>query len=264
MLAAGAHRARGAVTAGLPLAVWLLLAGGLFGIGIHGVRGVIAIRRAMRIADLVELADPPQWRTTRAFLGACAALPVLLLSATLGWGALVAALVAGGLGYAVAPQFLQSVRARVAREILDDLPLHLDVMALAMEAGASLPAALALTAEHGPAGSLRRAFESVLLDVHAGIEPLDALRTLDQRIGLRPFNTCVMALRSAEKLGMPLAPVVRERATQSAAHRFARAERLARAAPLKLWATLVLCIAPCTLVVLAFPVAKLLALIVAN
>jgi tight adherence protein C len=60
---------------------------------------------------------------------------------------------------------------------------------------------------------------------------------------------------------MPLAPVLRERATQSAANRFARAERRARAAPLKLWATLVLCIAPCTLVVLAFPMAKLLALL---
>ena len=36
---------------------------------------------------------------------------------------------------------------------------------------------------------------------------------------------------------------------------------LARAAPLKLWATLMLCIAPCTLLVLAFPVSQLLALL---
>jgi tight adherence protein C len=56
--------------------------------------------------------------------------------------------------------------------------------------------------------------------------------------------------------------VLRERARQAAAGRFARAERQARAAPLKLWATMVLCIAPCTLLVLAFPVARLLALIV--
>ena len=146
--------------------------------------------------------------------------------------------------------------------MLDDLPLHLDLMALAMESGSTLPMALAIAAEHGPPGALRRAFEAVLLDVHGGTEPLDALRALDQRIGLRPFNTLVTSLRSAERLGMPLASVLRERATQSAANRFARAERLARAAPLKLWATLVLCIAPCTLVVLAFPVAKLLALIV--
>jgi tight adherence protein C len=262
MLAAGAHRAHRAMSGELPLAAWLLLAAGLFVLGVRGARGVVAIRRAVRNADLGELADPPHWRHTRAFLGACAALPVALLSGTLGWGGLAAALIVTGLGYTVAPLFLESLRARLEREVLDDLPLHLDVMALAMESGGSLPGALALAAEHGPVGALRRAFEIVLLDVHSGTEPLDALRALDQRMGLRSFTTLVTSLRSAERLGMPLAPILRERATQSAANRFARAERLARAAPLKLWAALVLCVAPCTLVVLAFPVAKLLALIV--
>ena len=94
------------------------------------------------------------------------------------------------------------------------------------------------------------------------MEPLEAFRELDQRMSLRSINTLVTSLRSADRLGIPLARVLRERATQSAANRFARAERLARAAPLKLWATLVLCIAPCTLVVLAFPMARLLSLIV--
>jgi tight adherence protein C len=241
--------------------VWPLLAGGLFVLGVHGVRGLVAIRHSVRGADLGSLADPPHWRLTRAFLGACAALPVLWLARPLGSGALAAAAAAGALGYAVAPRVLASVRARVEREVLDDLPLHLDLMALSVEAGGSLPAALALAAEHGPRGALRRAFETVLLDMHSGTDVLDALRVLDQRIGLRPVNTLVTSLRSAVRLGMPLAPVLRERATQSAANRFARAERLARAEPLKLWATLVLCIAPCTLVVLAFPMAKLLALL---
>lgn len=246
---------------GLPLPVWLLLAGVLFVLGVNGVRGVLAIGAAIRNADLGEMADPPHWRLTRAFFGACVAFPVLFLTATLGWGALAAAAVVAALGYAVAPQFLASLRARAEREVLDDLPLHLDVMALAMESGSSLPVALSLAAEHGPEGALRRALETLLVDVHAGIEPLDALRTLDQRIGLRSINTLVTSLRSADRLNMPLAPILRERATQSAANRFARAERMARAAPLKLWATLVLCIAPCTLVVLAFPLAKMLALI---
>jgi tight adherence protein C len=245
-----------------PFIVWLLVGAGLFALGVHGVRGLMSIRQAVRVANLAGLVDPPQWRATRAFLGACAALPVLVLAHTLGWAVFAAAGAVVALGYSVAPQFLASVRERVELEVLDHLPLHLDLMALAMESGAGLPLALALAAEHGPPGALRRAIEGVLVDVHGGIEPLDALRALDQQIGLRPINTLVTSLRSAERLGMPVAPVLRERATQSAANRFARAERLARAAPLKLWATLVLCIAPCTLVVLAFPVARLLSLII--
>jgi tight adherence protein C len=59
---------------------------------------------------------------------------------------------------------------------------------------------------------------------------------------------------------MELAPVLRDKARQCAAQRFARAEYLARAAPLKLWAALLLCLAPCTVVVLAYPVARMLAI----
>jgi tight adherence protein C len=247
------------MSAGPPAFFWLLLAGGAFALGIHGLRGVLAIREALRDADLRTLTDPSGWRVTRAFCGLCAALPVLLLALDLGYTAVLSALAVGTLGYAVAPRFLESLRHGVEREVLDDLTVHLDLMALAAEAGSSLPAALSLAAEHGPQGALRRAFAGVMEEVHGGVEPLDALRALDQRLGVRPFSTWVTALRSAERLGMPLAQVLRERATQSAANRFARAERLARAAPLKLWATLVLCIAPCTLIVLAFPMARFLA-----
>jgi tight adherence protein C len=246
---------------GPPWLLLLLIAAGVFALGVHGLRGLLAIRAALQTANLIELADPPHWRITRAFIGACAALPLLMLQPTLGAVVYIAAGVAGGLGWLVAPQFLAAARQRLERELLDDLPLHLDVIALALEAGSSLPAALALAVQHGPEGAMRRAFESMLLDIHAGADVLEALRELDQRLRLRSFSTLVTSLRSAERLGLPLAPILRERATQTAANRFARAERLARAAPLKLWATLVLCIAPCTLVVLAFPIAKLLALI---
>ena len=236
----------------------VLLAGGAFALSVFGVRGLLGIRAALRHAELDRLADPPLWRATRAFIGVCAALPVLACAPAAGGGVLAALLVAG-LGFAAAPRFLESARRRVEREMLDDLPLHLDLMAMSVEAGGSLSAALALAAEHGPDGALRRAFGRVVLEVHGGVELTDALRALDQRLALRAFSVLVAALRSAEKLKLPLAPILRERATQSAASRFARAERLARAAPLKLWATLMLCIAPCTLVVLAFPVARMLA-----
>jgi tight adherence protein C len=246
---------------GPPWLVLLLIGAGVFALGVHGVRGLLAVRSALHRANVEELANPPHWRITRAFVGTCAALPLLLLQPTLGAVAYLTACVVGGLGYFVAPQFLDSARQRLERELLDDLPLHLDVMALAVESGSSLPAALALAAQHGPEGALRRALEGLVLDIHAGEDAFEALRDLDQRLKLRSFSTLVTSLRSAERLGLPLAPILRDRATQTAASRFARAERLARAAPLKLWATLMLCIAPCTLLVLAFPVAQLLALL---
>jgi len=105
---------------GPPVVIWLLLAGGLFALGVFGVRGLLAIRQAVRIASLADLGDPPDWWLTRAFLGACAALPVLMLAGTLGVGAFAAAVVVGALGYLAAPQFLASIRARVEIEVLDE------------------------------------------------------------------------------------------------------------------------------------------------
>jgi tight adherence protein C len=245
----------------MPPFLLVILAGVLFALSIFGLRGLLDIRDALRSADLQRLASPAHWQATRAWLGVLAAVPAFFAGSALAGGAWVGAAAVAGLGYWVAPQFLASARRHVEHELLDDLAMHFDLIALALEAGWSLPAALAACAHRAPEGALRRAWARVILDIHAGAEPLEALRALEQRTGLKPLAALVTALRSAEKFGISAAQVFRERARQSAAQRFARAEQLARGAPLRLWAALVLAIVPCTFVVLAFPLARLLALI---
>ena len=241
---------------------FFLLGAGGFALSVFGLRGALGIRAALREADFESVSAPALWPATRAFGGLCVAIPVLFTAATLGHVAWLAACAAGALGFAVAPRFLDSALQRARRQLLDDLALHLDLMALVMEAGGSLTAALGTCVERAPDGALRRAWLRIVLEIHAGAEPFEALRAFDQRLGLRAVSTLIAALRSAERLGMDTAVILRERARQAAASRFARAERNARAAPLKLWATLMLCIAPCTLVLLAFPVAKMLAAVI--
>jgi tight adherence protein C len=244
----------------VPLFILLLAAAGAFALSVYALRGLLDIRDALRLAELTRLTSPVHWQATRAWVALAAGTPVLIATARLGAAAWLAGLAVAALGYWVAPQFLAAARQRVEREVLGDLALHLDLIALAMESGSSLPAALAICAERAPEGVLRRAWARVILEIHAGTEPLEALRALEQRVNLKALSSLVVALRSAERFGVDPAQVFRERALQSAAHCFAQAERLARAAPLKLWAALVLCLAPCTLVVLAFPVAQMLAL----
>jgi tight adherence protein C len=244
-----------------PPLLWLLPAGALAALGIFGVRGLLDIREALTRAELSRLSAPAHWRATRAWVGICAAIPVIFAASSLGRSAWLAGFAVAALGYSVAPLFLAAARQRVEREVLDDLALHLDLIALAMESGNSLSAALSICADRTPPSALQRAWVRVILEIHTGTEPVEALRALEQRLGLRPFASLVTAVRSAERFNHEPAQVLRERARQSAAHRFARAERRARAAPLKLWAALVLCLAPCTLVVLAFPVARGLAIV---
>jgi tight adherence protein C len=246
-----------------PLLVLVLAALGLFALGVFGLRGLLEIREALRLAEFDRLTSPPCWPAARALLGVLLAIPVMVSMAGSGRLALLAGLSLAALGFFAAPRLLAAARRRVERSILDELALHLDLLALAMEAGSSWSAALVLCIERAPEGPLRRAWERVVLEIHAGAEPLDALRNLEQRLRLRPFATLISSLRAAEKLQLPAVPVLRERARQAAAGHFARAERQARAAPFKLWAAMLLCLAPCTALVLAFPLVRLLTRLVA-
>jgi len=246
----------------VPLFVLVLLVPGVIAFGVLGLRGLLDILDALRHAELTRLAAPLHWPVTRAFFGACTAVPVYLATASLGTVALGSAATTAALGYAVAPRFRDALRQRAAQALLDELALHLDLFALAVEAGGSLSSALSACSERAPDGALRRCWSRAVLEVHAGAPVHDVLRDLDLRIGVRAFSSFVTALRCAERAGADAAVVLRERARQAAASRFARAEQRARAAPLRLWATLMLCIAPCTLLVLAFPVARLMAFMV--
>jgi pilus assembly protein TadC len=244
-----------------PMFVWLLAAAGLLAVGLRGLRGLLSIREALIDVQPERLSPPPHWPATRALVGILAGLPVALLLRESGWAALLMGALLAAAGYCGAPHLLVAARRRVERRVLDDLGLHLDILAVALESGSSWSAALAFCVERAPEGPLRRAWRQVIMDLHAGTEPLDALRALEQRLRLQPLATLVSALRAAEKLRLPPAGVLRDRARHCAAARFARAERRARAAPLKLWAAMLLCLLPCTAAVLAYPVARLLALL---
>ena len=139
----------------------------MFGLSVFGLRGLLDIRDALRSAELNRLASPAHWQATRAWLGLAAAVPVFFAGSALAGGAWLAAAAVAALGYSVAPQFLASARQRVEQELLDDLPVHLDLIALAMEAGWALPAALATCAHRAPEGALRRAWARVILEIHA-------------------------------------------------------------------------------------------------
>jgi tight adherence protein C len=138
---------------------------------------------------------------------------------------------------------------------LKTLPFFLDIMTLCVEAGLNLGGAIAQSVAKGPAGPLRDEFSRVLRDVRAGKPRSDALRNLSDRMNEPSIVNLVSALIQAEATGMNLGPILRAQAEQRRAERFARAEKLAMEAPVKLLFPLIAFIFPCTFVVLGFPIA---------
>ncbi len=170
------------------------------------------------------------------------------------WPLRVAGLVVGAAVAALPLLWLRDAIRRREWEILRDLSVYVDMLTLALEAGGALSVALRAATERMPDSALRRAFTRVQNDLRAGRSRAEALRALGERVDTPAVNALVAALVQAESRGGSLSGVLRSQSEQRLGERFARAERLALEAPVKLLAPLILCIFPCTFLVLAFPV----------
>lgn len=147
-------------------------------------------------------------------------------------------------------------RRRLAREraIARELPSWLDVLTVSIEAGSSLTAAMRLIVESAPEGPLKEFFGRVLRQVRAGRLRTEAFTGVAEEFDSPPLRALATALAHGEASGMSLGNVLRAQGAQRTAERFARAEKLAMEAPVKLLGPLILCIFPCTFIVLAVPI----------
>ena len=207
-----------------------------------------SLQRRLRLAGIDEAVLPQQWL---AVGGASA-----LLAAAAGGAAGAEPWAMLGLSVFGAMMPMLWMRDAVtcrAQEVIRDLPVYVDMLTLALEAGGALSVALKVATDRAPDGVLRRAFMRVQGDLRAGRSRSEALLALGERLSLPAVDPLVAALVQAESSGASLATVLRAQADQRLHERFARAEKLALEAPVKMLGPLVLCIFPCTFLVLAFP-----------
>ena len=207
------------------------------------------LQRALRKAGLDEELTPQELLALAVVCGAVALALATLLS--LPWAAVAMATFAGML---VPAPWLRSVIRTREWEVTRDLPVYVDMLILALEAGGALSVALRVATDRCPDSVLRRAFERVQVDLRAGRARAEALRALGDRLDVAAITPFVAALVQADGSGASLGAVLRAQADQRLAERFTRAEKLALEAPVKMLGPLVLCIFPCTFLVLGFPV----------
>lgn len=187
-----------------------------------------------------------------ALQGAVAAAQLSAASAFQTWMGLFAGTC---LGLWLPDAWIRHCSQRHQRAISKALPFTLDVVTLAVEAGANLTGALQYAVAKGPGGPLREEISRLLSDVRAGRSRAQALRSLAERLDMPAVSSWVTAMVSAERQGSSLGPVLRAQAEQRRQERFQRAETLAMRAPVKMLFPMLVFIFPCTFVLLLFPVA---------
>jgi tight adherence protein C len=158
------------------------------------------------------------------------------------------------LGYFYPSIWLRDVRGRRYKQVQKALPVYLDFITMAVEAGLNLTGAINQAMEKGPAGPLRHEFFMVVRDLRSGLPRADALRRMEKRLSMMEITSFVGTVIQAEKMGARLGAALRSQAEQRRTERFQRAEKAAMEAPVKLIGPLMIFIFPITFIVIGFPI----------
>jgi tight adherence protein C len=205
--------------------------------------------------DLDQQLDAGEWLGLRMLLSLLPAGLAVLGQHVLQLDALaLSGAIALGGGWLLGGRWLAQRRQQRENQILKELPGYLDVLTLCVEAGASLMAALRIAVDRAPDTALRGVCERILREVRAGRTRVAALGHVASVYELPALTTLATALIQSEGAGISLGSVLRAQSEQRAAERHARAEKLALQAPVKMLGPLILCIFPCTFIVIAVPV----------
>jgi tight adherence protein C len=210
-----------------------------------------ATLRLLDAAGLHPPLTPDLWFASRAVHGMVASALVLLLGGADSW--LTSAL-AGGSGFMLGAIWLHRLNHQRELQITRELPAYLDLLTVCVEAGATLTAGVRLIVAQAPESPLRSYFDRVLREVRSGRPRAQAFSHVAGIYGVESLTTLANALAHAEGAGMSLGQILRTQSEQRTAERFARAERLAMQAPVKMLGPLIFCIFPCTFIVLAVPI----------
>lgn len=128
----------------------------------------------------------------------------------------------------------------------------LDLLVISVEAGLAFDAALSQVAQKTE-GPLAAEFVRVLQEMQIGRSRGQAFRALGERISAPEVKSFISSLVQADKLGIPIANVLREQAKEMRLKRRQHAEEQAMKVPVKILFPMVSCILPAMFVIILGP-----------
>ncbi|WP_033345571.1 type II secretion system F family protein [Catenuloplanes japonicus] len=167
-------------------------------------------------------------------------------------GALLGALFGAAAGFYACDLIVRNRAAARQLELGRSLPDVLDTLVISVEAGLGFDAALAQVARHGKGPMVRELFR-VLQEMQIGKSRTEALRAMADRTTVLELKGFVSAIIHSGELGVPIASVLREQASEMRVKRRQRAEEQAQKVPVKILFPVLFCIFPAMFVVVLGP-----------
>lgn len=167
-------------------------------------------------------------------------------------GGMVVGLVLPAGGYQL-PEILLSQKAKQRQALIQrKLPDTLDEITISVEAGLGFEAAMAEAGRSGT-GPLAEEMIRTLQDIQIGVPRSQALSDLVTRTEVSDLRHFVIAVRQAERYGVPIAQVLRVQSREMRERRKQRAEERAMKMPVKILIPTVFFILPALFIVILGP-----------
>ncbi len=155
-------------------------------------------------------------------------------------------------GFYLPDVLLYNTGTKRQMRIQQGLPDALDMMTVCVEAGLGIDAAIAQVARNTE-GPLAAEFARVLQEMQFGKSRSQALRAMAGRTTVAELKTFVSALTQASDLGIPIAVVLREQASELRTRRRQRGEEQAQKVTVKILFPLIFCLFPALMIVVIGP-----------
>ena len=169
------------------------------------------------------------------------------------WLTYLSALLSGlVLGWLYPSLWLTERRKHRQRKIIKDLPVYLDFITMAVEAGLNITGGIEQATLKGPKGPMAQEFSRLLRDMRSGLSRAEALQRMADRVDMPQISSFTGTLIQADRVGASLGTSLRVQANQRREERFLRAEKLALEAPVKMMLPLVMFFFPLIFIFLAY------------
>lgn len=210
-----------------------------------------------RLARSLDRAgNPGGWSIERVMAAKSVVMAVLAFAAILVFGlglkGLLIAAAAGVAGFFLPDLLVYNLGLKRQQEMTKGLADALDMLTVCVEAGQGFDAAIMQVARTVP-GPIGGEFARVISEMQIGKSRGQAFSSLGERVTTPEVKNFVSALVQADRMGLPVAAVLREQTREMRIARRQRAEEKAQQVTVKILFPLLLCIFPALFVVIIGP-----------
>lgn len=211
-----------------------------------------------RYARMLDQAgNPPAWTVERILGAKGAALLIgLVLGAFYGQfqlpNALFLSLIGGAALFFLPDLLVKNLAQRRQEQTSKSLADALDMLSVCVEAGQGFDAALLQVARNVD-GPISGEFARVISEIQIGKSRGEAFSAMGVRVTLPEVKNFVTALVQADRLGLPIAGVLREQTANMRLVRRQKAEEKAQKVTIKILFPLMFCIMPALFIVIIGP-----------